>query len=99
MAGETDRELIFEAVCDGELRAEEVRDLRAALAHRISRLRDAQAAGDALPAGVDLALLDQQLAVLREEEMIAQFVEEGLTAGLRRAEILAQLREIEDLAG
>jgi len=99
VAGETDREQILEAVCDGELRADEVRDLRAALEQRLARFRAAQAGGEALPAGVDLTLCEQQLAVLREEEAIAQFVEEGLIAGLRRAEILAQLREIEDLAG
>lgn len=87
-----DLDELFELVFTGELRADELATLREALERRIAGLRRARSRGDLVDA--DILALEEQVAVLREEERIAEFVEQSLAASLRREEILAALGEL-----
>lgn len=85
---------LFEAAFEGELTADRVRDLREALQRRLAQIRAARERGELIDADwADLEALERKLAVLREEELIAGFVEDGLEATVRRAEILRRLGE------
>ncbi|MBI2300624.1 MAG: hypothetical protein HYU66_17080 [Armatimonadetes bacterium] len=87
---------MFEQVYEGELRAEEMTDLREALERRLEGLRREQQPGE--DADEHLEAMAHQLAVLREEELVAEFIERALSASLSREEILKRLGEREDEA-
>jgi len=83
-----------------ELTAEEIQALREALQRRIDQVRKLQAEGQLVDADwTDDVRLAEQLAVLRQEELIAEFVEDGLIATVRRAEMLSDLGEGDETAG
>ena len=91
---------LFEQAFDGELRAEDIQALREALQKRMVQLQAAQQRGELVDADwTDASRLSELLSVLREEELIAEFVEDGLTASLRRAEMLKQLGEGDEAEG
>lgn len=95
-----DNDDLFDEACAGELRADEVQALREALEQRIAQIRRLRAAGQLVDADwTDEERLAAQLAVLREEELIAEFVEDGLQATVRRAEMLSELGEGDDPPG
>ncbi|NUP99957.1 MAG: hypothetical protein HUU35_08890 [Armatimonadetes bacterium] len=92
-----DQDELFDAIFDGELRSEQVTDLREALERRVAQVQAARARGELVDADwADIETLSRQLAVLREEEIIARFIEDGLAASLRREEILRRLGEMQD---
>jgi hypothetical protein len=83
-----------------ELTAEEIQALREALERRIAQIGKQRAAGQLVDADwTDEARLAEQLAVLRQEELIADFVEDGIIATVRRAEMLSELGEGDETAG
>lgn len=85
---------LFDLLCESELRAGELTELRRALEARLEGIRRARRDGELVPA--DLAELRQHLQVLREEELIAEFIERGLKASKKREEILAELGQRDD---
>ncbi|MCC7493054.1 MAG: hypothetical protein IT204_11920 [Fimbriimonadaceae bacterium] len=92
-----DRDELVTAVFDGELTAAEVRDLRRALEQRVARTAVARQRGEPVDAQwTDSAELREQLAVLREEEAIAGFIEQALAASWARQQILDRLAELAD---
>lgn len=91
---------MFADLFEGELTAEEVSDLRRALVARLAALQRARERGE--PIVVDSEEIDnlrRALSILQEEELIAQFVEAGLQASVRRRRILDALGEGEEEGG
>lgn len=87
-----DRELLgnlFEDLFGEELRADDLRLLRHALTTRLGQLRAAHARGEATAEQVaELEQAAEKLTALREEEIIAAFVEEGVETTIRRQRLL-----------
>ncbi len=97
---ETPDDEVFDEVFEDELRAEDVQALREALERRIAQLGKLRAEGQLVDADwTDAQRLAEQLAVLREEELIAEFVEDGLRATLQRAEMMKELGEGDEAPG
>ncbi len=89
-------EALRAALFEGELTADEARDLHAALVARRDMIRAACEHGTARPEDLaELQQIDQQLQILAEEEVVAEFVEEAFEATVRRQEMLDQAGEIE----
>ena len=74
---------LFEQLFAGELPASRVKELREAVRLRLEGLRRARETGQLPPtAEAELAELEQVLAVLDDEVVIAEFVESSLTVQL-----------------
>jgi len=95
----SDLEEIIEQLFEGELTAEEIRQLRQALETRAAQQAEEIAEGKVDPAAPEIRLrqetLQAQLATLREEEIIAAFVEQSLQASLTKEEILRRWEDSE----
>jgi hypothetical protein len=88
---EAELEALIEQWFEGELTSKELRQLREALETRLEQQAEEIAAGlvdpDSPEARLRRETLQQQLEVLREEELIAQFMEEVLRMYLTREEL------------
>jgi hypothetical protein len=89
-----DRDELYDLVFEGELGSAQLSDLIDALERRAAGLEQARRRGD-VTAGqaAELDEVAEQLGVLREEVLVAEFIERGLAASLRREQILAALAE------
>lgn len=87
---EAELEALVQRWFEGELTSKQLRQLREALETRLDQQAEEIAAGLVDPASPEARLrretLQQQLEVLREEELIAQFMEEVLRAWLTQGE-------------
>ncbi|HIE53064.1 MAG TPA: hypothetical protein EYP85_15035 [Armatimonadetes bacterium] len=90
-----DLEALMRELFPGELTAAEWRMLREALTTRLDRLREQTQEEKVDPEWVrqELAILREQIAALREEELIAEFVEMALRATLAQEELRRGLEE------
>lgn len=89
-----DAERLRAELFDGELTADDAEALVAALIARQERIEAACRRGEAAPEHrEELSAIDAYLEVLREEAHIARFVEDALSATLRRRSVLAQAGE------
>jgi hypothetical protein len=90
-------EELIEQWFEGELTAQELRELREALETRLDQQAEEIAEGLVDPDSPEMRLrqetLQAQLETLRQEEFIARFVEESLRALLTEEEILGQWEE------
>ncbi len=94
-------EQVLEELAPEAPRAEKWRQWRRALEERLHRLEEMQRRGEPLPESTtDLEELRRYVAILREEEIIAQFVEDQIRFVLAKAMIRDQTAgEAEELRG
>jgi hypothetical protein len=90
-----DEDRLFEELFTDELRHEQVQDMRDALEKRLAAARE----GKLELSAEERAELERHLTILRQEEAIADFVEESLRAAVRRRQMLDSIDEGEGGGG
>ena len=80
---------LFDDLFADEVRHEQVADMRDALEKRLAAAR----AGKLPLSAEEMAELERNLTILRQEEVIAEFVEESLRQAVLRRQLLDALNE------